>query len=311
MSSTYHSYYFADLPWTRSRGDERQFRKILLWCLLSFLLLSIVMPWLPLPEKPEQRVVEVPPRLAKIIEQRKQQPPPLPPKRVEKVEAKPKAKEKPKPKKVQPKNKPADTALARKKAQRSGLLAFKDDLADLRDNASLKQLGKKTLRKGSNTARKTQRSMVTSNVGKGSGGINTASLSRDTGGAGLGGRATTKVSSPVGLKGGAAAGGKRKGKGRGASRDLEKIQIAFDRNKGAIYSIYNRALRKNPTLQGKVVLNITIAPSGKVTVCKIVSSELDDPKLERKLMQRVKLIDFGAENVGAFTFTYPIDFFPA
>ncbi|MDH3715867.1 MAG: TonB family protein, partial [Gammaproteobacteria bacterium] len=62
---------------------------------------------------------------------------------------------------------------------------------------------------------------------------------------------------------------------------------------------------------GKVVLEITIAPSGKVTSVKLVSSELSSPKLERKLVARIKLIDFGQKEVETVTTTLPIDFFPA
>ena len=87
--------------------------------------------------------------------------------------------------------------------------------------------------------------------------------------------------------------------------------MVFDRNKGAIYSVYNRALRSDPTLQGKVVLRLTIAPTGQVTRCELVSSELHDAALGEKIARRVKLFDFGAKNVEAVTITYPIDFLPA
>jgi hypothetical protein len=48
-----------------------------------------------------------------------------------------------------------------------------------------------------------------------------------------------------------------------------------------------------------------------VTSCRIVSSELGNPQLEGKLIQRVKLINLGAEDVPFYTFNYPIDFYPA
>ncbi len=64
-------------------------------------------------------------------------------------------------------------------------------------------------------------------------------------------------------------------------------------------------------LQGKVVLKLTIAPSGQVTACEIVSSDLQDAELERKLVQRVKLFRFNDKDVEAVTTTKPIDFFPA
>ena len=87
--------------------------------------------------------------------------------------------------------------------------------------------------------------------------------------------------------------------------------MVFDRNKGAIFSVYNRALRKDPTLQGKIVLELTIAPSGKVTRCVLVSNELQDPVLGKKISQRVKLFNFEAKDVSEVTITYPIEFLPA
>ena len=80
---------------------------------------------------------------------------------------------------------------------------------------------------------------------------------------------------------------------------------------GAIFALYNRALRVDPTLEGKLVLRLTIAPTGEVTFCEIVSSELGDLELERKLVQRVRLFRFEARDVEAITTTKPIDFFPA
>jgi TonB family protein len=87
--------------------------------------------------------------------------------------------------------------------------------------------------------------------------------------------------------------------------------MVFDRNKGAIYALYTRALRDNPNLQGKVVLELTIGADGSVLKCEVVSSELKDPELERKLVARIKLFQFQAKDVGTITVTKPIDFFPA
>jgi protein TonB len=96
-----------------------------------------------------------------------------------------------------------------------------------------------------------------------------------------------------------------------ASRSQEEIELVFDRNKSAIYALYNRALRDNPALMGKVVMQLTIAPTGEVTDCRIVSSELGDAELERKLVARVKMFRFDDKDVEAITTTKPIEFFPA
>ncbi len=109
----------------------------------------------------------------------------------------------------------------------------------------------------------------------------------------------------------AAGGARRTGTSSKASRSREEIELVFDRNKGAIFALYNRALRMDPTLEGKLVLRLTIAPSGEVTACEVVSSELGDPELERKLVQRVMLFRFDARDVEPVTTTKPIDFFPA
>jgi TonB family protein len=59
------------------------------------------------------------------------------------------------------------------------------------------------------------------------------------------------------------------------------------------------------------VLRLTIESSGVVSSCEIVSSELNNAELERKLVQRVRMFKFEAKQVAPVTTTKPIDFFPA
>jgi hypothetical protein len=202
------------------------------------------------------------------------------------------------------------TLTARQQAEQSGLLALRETLSDLhRDNAASDINRTQDLSQGGGRARTSQRALLTSGTSTSSGGIRTAGLSRDTGGAALAERATTQVHSP--LRDNAGNGGGNSGRGvHAAGRSIEEIQMVFDRNKGAIYSIYNRALRQDPSLQGKLVLRLTIAPSGKVIRCEVVSSELHDAALGRKVSQRVKLFDFGSRDVSEVTLNYPIDFLP-
>jgi TonB family protein len=118
------------------------------------------------------------------------------------------------------------------------------------------------------------------------------------------------VESGVVAAAGNAAEAVAKGDGR-AARSREEIEMVFDQNKSAIFALYNRALRANPALQGKLVLRLTIEGSGEVSACEVVSSELADGELERKLVARVKMFRFLAKDVPAVTTTKPIDFFPA
>lgn len=319
------SYYAsAALPWTVSEEDEQRFRTILRRLLIFFLMFSLAIPFLPLP-KVERQEAEVPPRLAKLLLER-QAPPPPPltkapePETVKPDAAKPEAKVEKKVDKVEPKK---NVEVARRKAARSGLLAMKDDLADLRESPVAERLKGAKPGPGLGTGKGPgvgassgpalgagARSLVTSNVASGSGGVNTSRLSRSFGGGGLAGRSTTQVNSPVG-GGGGGGGSVRRGGGGLAARSLEEIKLVFDRNKSAIYAIYNRALRQDPALQGKVVLRLTISPAGAVTACEIVSSELRAPELERKLLARIRQFDFGAKDVNIMVVTYPIDFLPS
>ena len=92
---------------------------------------------------------------------------------------------------------------------------------------------------------------------------------------------------------------------------MEDIKLVFERNKGAIYAIYNRALRDDPSLQGKVVLELKIAPGGAVVDCRIVASELKAAELERQLLARIRQFDFGAKDVDTMVVSWPVDFLPS
>lgn len=317
-------YHSTLLPWTVSPQEEARFRRILLAVFGTVLLASLIIPLIPAPAPSQQDTVAVPPRFAKLIMQERPKPPPPPPV-VEKLEPKPepeKAVEKPpepevpKPQREEKVATPAPPPpSAREKAARTGLLALRDELADLRTDTVVEALEKQPLRKSAaaeSAAGDTTRSIITSQVASGSGGINTSRLSRDTGGTQLAGRETTRVTAPVEETVAArspteSAAGKS---GPLPARSSEEIQVIFDRNKGTLNAIYNRALRQNPALAGKVVLKLTIAPDGAVSQCELVSSELNDPELERKLIARVQLFDFGQKSAAATTITYPIDFFP-
>jgi protein TonB len=307
------------LPWSVSAEDERRYRKILTAVLVLTIALGIAIPLLPVFKKNIEQQVELPPRVAKLIFEKRTEPKPkLAPKVVEKPKPKPVEKKKPEPKqkvppkvvkKPEPQEPPVDAIeQARKKASSAGLLALQDSLDDLRDQSVDQLRGTNRLSNSGSQARQTERSMITSKVGSASSGINTATLSRDAGSTTLATRTATQVKSAI-TKVQRTNGGKRDT--RNSSRSIEEIQIVFDRNKSSIYSLYNRALRKTPTLQGKLVLSLTIAPSGKVTAIRMVSSDLSDAALENKLIQRIKMFDFGAKSVEAVTITYPIDFLPA
>lgn len=292
------------LPWGGRTEEDRRLRRVSTIVLLFTFLLGIGIGTMVLPEI-EVKETEIPARMARLLQERqkKMQPKEVPQEqRIDKKDLK--AREK------APKPKTQEQQRAREKAKQSGLLALSDTFESLKQNAFEDKLGKQAnIATAGRQASSLQRSIVTARAETGSGGIVTSSLSRGTGGSALSGRSTSRVSS--GLADSVAASARRRvGSGK-ASRTDEEIQIVFDRNKSALYRLYNRELRKDPTLQGKIVLKLTIAPSGRVTMCIVKSSSLNAPVLERKIAQRVKLFNFGKKKVNAVTITYPIDFLPA
>lgn len=301
------------LPWVESENDRR-FRRILVVSILVATIFGVIVPFLPVPEPERKELKDVAPRLAKLILEKKKVVPTPPPKPKPKEEEKKDVKKKPDQKKPEQKKavkkEPPKPQNARKKAESVGLVALSDDLADLRESFDMSSLENKPQQKAGKQAALTSNtsSVLTAKATKGSGGISTGSLSRSTGGSELATRTTTSVKSTIG---GTEKKVTRSSDGRSVVRGQDEIERVFQKNKGAIFSLYNRALRKDPTLQGKVVLELTIAPNGKVTQCRIVSSELNDPALERKLISRVKLFKFKASNVSQVTITYPIDFLPS
>jgi TonB family protein len=315
-------YRIYDLPWSTGREEEEKFRKILRNVGIATLILALILAVLPVPEPDPAAIEEVPRRLARLVLERQAPPPPPPAPVVEEepvpepepVVEEPVVAEEPVPE-PEPVREPEPvdrTQQARDRARVAGLLPFADQLATLRDNQATERLDRAEVVSPTEGAMPVaERSLITSRVGTASGGINTATLSRNTGGTGLTARTTTQVENPVvgiGDGGGEAV---RSGVSDQPSRSREEIERVFDRNKGAIYALYNRALRENPSLEGKVVLRLTISSAGTVTACEIVSSELNDPDLEQKLVQRVMLFQFEPRDVAEITTTKPIDFFPA
>jgi len=302
------------MPWSRDAENERRFRKALRVALLCCFFFSIViLLWkLPLPVRPV--VAVVPQRLVSLL--RKEPPKPEPPRpKEEKKPDQEKALEKAK--EDQPKPTAAETQEARKKAESTGVLAFKESFKDLMDETPAARLGAEArLSNQSNVAAgqaRASRSIIAMQSTAGSsGGISNAGVSRNVGsGSGdrIGGVGFARVQSTVA---GLAEGTRPLSSGPGPARTDEEIQIIFDKYKATLYRMYNAELRKNPTLRGKIMLRITIEPGGEVSACTVQSNDLASPELTAQIVERVKKFNFGPkEKVSKTTILYPIDFLPA
>lgn len=304
MSVNAGYYHSPELPWSPSLAEERRFRVLSIMILFVVGLLGLAAYVTKLPPLERSEVENVPPRLAKLVIREKPTPPPEP------VKAEPEKKPEPVKPDVKKETSPPAQQMqaAREKAAHSGLLAMKNELAALQKDTFSSMLGSNKLTQNVDHDN-VRRSMITSSATSGSGGINVAQLSHDAGvgSTRLAARGTTVVESTM-LKQENQSAEPQNGRN---GRSVEQIKLVLDQNKGAIYTLYQRALRANPALQGKVVLELTIAPSGEVTHCKVMSTELNDDDLMRKLVARVKLFQFGAKAVEPTVFTWPIDFLPS
>jgi len=308
------------LPWNTGVVEDVRFKRMLTHGVGVFVVMAVLFPFLPKPAIEQHEAVkkERTSFTRLIIEERKLLPPPVlekPALKPEPVKPAPKAAvEKTVKKKVTvkpaPKPKPVDLARqAREKAAKSGVLAFADDLAAMRQKVDVSKVKSSDLKRGSAQAEKSQRKLLTAKASAAVGGIASTRLSSDTGGVALSGRETTIVAANTSdtsdwsdQDAGVA--------GDYSGRSSESVRRVMDANKGAVYSIYNRALRKDPGLAGKLVFNMTIEPSGVVSAISLVSSELSDDALVKKILSRIRMINFGDEPVTQTNVNYSFDFLP-
>jgi len=325
------------MPWTGERESESRFRRALLLALLFCILCIYVIPLVKVPLPDLTKPIEIPERLASLVKKEIPKPPPKPPKKEKKPEDQEKQKETEEPKETKTAKKHTEPTTvegkaARAKAESTGVLAFKSSFEDLIDETPVAsaRAGLETQSRATNSRMAAgqayaQRSLVAMEGGSGGGGIagiGNTGVSRNvgsgngTGGgfgrgiAGGGGVGIARVSSALAdLK---AEEGRPVSDGAGPARTDEEIQIVFDRYKALLYRIYNKELRKNPTLKGKMLIRLTIEPSGEVSMCSVESTDLDSPELVAQIIERVKKFNFGPKDgVPKTTLLYPIDFLPA
>ncbi len=305
------------MPWSKEAESERRFRRALLYAFLFYVVFgTVIILWkLPPPVRPV--VAVVPERLVSMLRKEPPKPEPMPERKKEEKKAENQEKTQEKPKEDQVKPTVAEAQAARKKAESTGVLAFKESFKDLMEETPAAHLGAEARLNNQSAApagqARASRSLVAldSTGGGSSGGISNAAVSRNIGrgnGNRLGGVGFTRVESAVA---GLTEEARPLSTGPGPARTDEEIQIVFDRYKATLYRMYNAELRKDPTLRGKVILRITIEPGGEVSACAVQSSDLASPELVAQIVERVKRFNFGPkEKVSKTTILYPIDFLP-
>ena len=319
----------SGLPWSIDLGERRRFAVIMVVMLALFLPPAFLVPMLEVPEIERSEVEKVPPRLARLVEKPKPvvppepvQPEPEPEPEPEVVKEKPKQPEPevarvepdpvpaPKPEtkpKAVSESEPKQTAQqAREKASRSGLLAMRDKLASLRSPEPT-QAREFAVNAQTDAVERNRTTTDAKQVLAGSGGVADATAPETS--VAVAEHEVKTVDAPVEESREVAA-KPVKAEPSVGERAMSNIRKVFDAQKTALYSMYRRELRQDPTLEGKVLLELVIEPDGSVSACEVVSSELEHPKLEQRIAMRVRLFNFGADRVEARKVRFPIDFLP-
>ncbi|MBY0402154.1 AgmX/PglI C-terminal domain-containing protein [Myxococcota bacterium] len=335
------------MPWVRGQEEDRRFRKTLLVALFVSIAIGIVAPMIEIPVPERWEILEEQERLTQLIREELPKPPvavvkeePKPVVPVDPEEPAEASDESPAPNLADTAQRESNPAPAANPntgkgsgpgSGSRGILAFREKFSGIAaTDDAVDRLGANAQIHDPNAVADglPQRSLVTSNAPGSSGGINVAALSRGTGGTGtqLSGVAVTRATSTLGTGTGHGNGhgtGNGTGSGKGGARNVagggaslgrtdEEIQIVFDRHKSALYRLYNRELRQNPTLKGQMVLRLTIQPDGMVSFCEVKSTDMKAPQLAQQVVERVRGFDFGAKaGIPAVTIIYPIDFLPA
>lgn len=313
--ATTHLYFRGDLPWDESGADRFRFIALLLLLLSCGAWLTYTIIFTEIPEKQREDAEKIPETLTQFILEKKKQPPAPKPKEEKKEETPPE--EKKKEPEDKPKDKPKEKEIIKKKELKKAKTKAKklakvfDALSELREPAPIINHNK-TLSSGGEKAAVITRDILTSRAAKGSGGIVTAKMSTGGGGgSSLGATSSQQVSSNIEATAGTNTGRVVKDSSGKSQRSNEQMRKVFSRYQGALHAIYRRGLREDPSMEGTVVLQMTIAPSGEVIECEIKSSQLDSAEIEEKIIKRVKLIDFGELPVEPWVGTYPFNFFPS
>lgn len=338
-------YRAAVMPWTREAESERRLRRAILGALFISLVFGALIPLInvPIPDR-SITVAQIPKRLVQLVKKELPKPAPVPkpearpePKPEQVEEETKQAKKEPKPQAEEPKTakQPEDkptrmaandggAAAARDRAERVGILKFKNAFKDLMNEAPVARLGTEaSLGNDSpqaNGQAVAQRSLVAIQAeGGSSGGIGGAGVSRNIGNGNAsrlgggdgygGGEGFARVESSISNL---EESSRPTSDGLAPGRTDEEIQIVFDRYKGTLYRIYNRELRKDPTLRGKILMRLSIEPDGAVSLCKMEYTDLASPELVARIVERIKRFNFGPkEGVQKMTILYPIDFLPS
>ena len=89
------------------------------------------------------------------------------------------------------------------------------------------------------------------------------------------------------------------------SRSQSDIKKVMRRRLGGIKRCYEKRLKRNPDLRGKVVIRFVIHQGGKIIEVEVVENTTGDPELAACIRARVAAIRFGSTDGGETVVVYP------
>jgi TonB family protein len=96
-----------------------------------------------------------------------------------------------------------------------------------------------------------------------------------------------------------------------AKRDNNAINAVVASHKASIRMSYEKYLKRDPSLAGKVTVRFTISASGGVTAVSIVENTTGNSELEQEITRKIRMWRFDTVPEGDVTVTYPFVFTPA
>jgi TonB family protein len=93
-----------------------------------------------------------------------------------------------------------------------------------------------------------------------------------------------------------------------AKRDEKAISAIVNRNKIGVKMTYEKYLKRDPNLEGKITVRFTISPAGIVTTVMILENTTGNLAFESELIRKIKMWRFEEISEGDVTVTYPFLF---
>jgi len=286
------------LPWHEQQEQQEKFKRLVKRLVIPIFAFMIVMSILPNffeSEEVEEKVV------AQVI---------LDPPKV--VETPPAPSEPPPEQKTQSVKKEAKPKEGAKTSLQN-MAALSQQMSALRNSVTAKKQQKKNIVvSDSGKVQKSSRSRLGQEaISSTSGGLKASDITVNAKGAALQGHTSDDIDSPLMNIELPTAAQYHYDPKKQQTRDMQSIRPVMERLKGAIYALYNKALRINPDLGGRFEFSLTILPNGKVEGAKVINSELDDDQLIKNMLIKIQQLDFGQSDSIATKVEYAFNFTPS